>query len=59
MSMNNMKIGPREILIGLVIVVVIAALLNSSFVLSLLGVVQAASIIVLCWVAIFYLIKRI
>jgi hypothetical protein len=58
MNVTNMKIGTREILIGVVIVVAVAALLNPSFFLSLLGIVQSATLIILAWVAIFYLLKR-
>ncbi|MCC7208051.1 MAG: hypothetical protein IT323_12145 [Anaerolineae bacterium] len=55
----NMKLGTREILIGLLIVVAVAAVLSPGFAMSILGAIQAISIIILCWVAIFYLIKRI
>lgn len=53
-----MKLGTREILLGVLIVVAVAALLNPTFTFSILGTVQSISLIILAWVAIFYLLKR-
>jgi hypothetical protein len=53
-----MKLGTREIVIGLLILVLVVALFNSGFLLSILGTLQSISLIILAWVAIFYLLKR-
>ncbi len=53
-----MKLGSRETLIILAVVLVVAIFLIPNLALPVLGAIQSVSIIVLAWVAIAYLLKR-
>jgi hypothetical protein len=53
-----MKITARDILIGVAIVVAVAALLDPVFSARVLGSIQSISITILAWVAIIFLLKK-
>ncbi len=52
-----MKIGSRETLLVLAVILFVAVFLIPNLALPILGAIQSVSIIILAWVAIAYLLK--